>query len=53
MAPDLETDDPILKWILQKSPALNLEAEMVIWKDLLHETFASLIELYPTRSKKC
>lgn len=49
MAPERDTEDRILKWALQRSPALDLEQEQKIWQDTLQKAFSSFIALFPTR----
>jgi exonuclease V gamma subunit len=43
--------DRVLRWIIQRSPALDVAHEQKIWQDTLAETFSALTVLFPMRGQ--
>ncbi len=51
-APSLEqTKDQVLRWLMARSPAFDLEREMGLWRETFREDLASLIALFPVRQQ--
>jgi hypothetical protein len=46
-----QTKDPVLLWIIQRSPEFDLEKERKIWEPIFSETFSSLTALFPSRGQ--
>jgi exodeoxyribonuclease V gamma subunit len=46
-----EVKDPVLRWMLERSPEFDLEQEVHLWQDLFAHTFSSLIQLFPVRGQ--
>jgi exonuclease V gamma subunit len=44
-----DSEDPVVRWVLSRSPAFDLKEEKQIWEGPLQTAFASLLSLYPTR----
>jgi len=44
-----QTKDQVLRWMMARSPAFDLEREMCLWKETFREDLASLITLFPVR----
>lgn len=44
-------EDPVMDWVLARAQIPNAEELYSNWSPILKETFASLIQLYPTRGK--
>ena len=43
--------DRVLRWIIQRSPALDVAHEQKIWQDMFAETFSALTTLFPMREQ--
>jgi exodeoxyribonuclease V gamma subunit len=51
-APEMDPiKDRVLRWIIQRSPALDVAHEQKIWQELFEETFSALTALFPVRGQ--
>jgi len=52
VAPEMDQiKDRVLRWIIQRSPALDVAHEQKIWQETLAETFSALTALFPVRGQ--
>ena len=52
VAPEMDQiKDRVLRWIIQRSPALDFAHEQKIWQDTWAETFSALTALFPMRGQ--
>ncbi len=49
---DLSSEDPIVNWVLARAQIPSPEVLFEQWAPMLRGTFSTLIEAFPTRSKK-
>ncbi len=52
MGKEAAFEDPIVDWVLARAEMASAEKIYEVWSPFLRKSFAHLIELYPTRSKK-